>query len=345
MPPGRAFFSSLLLLLILLLFSGCHGSYLISQAGGEVRLLASVRTIPEVLADPTQPPHRAENLQELSSILSVAEEVGLEVGDAYNSVANQEGPVTWIVVAVKPGDIELYRWNFPIVGEVPYKGWFRESGARREAVEMERRGYDVAVLPVPAFSTLGWFSDPLMPIQLDASIGEFAEVVFHELVHRSCHFSGDAGLSESLATYLGEHLARRWLQERFGEGSSRHRRYIDLLSDRAQVRSVVAAAREELEKSQQQGLLDGAGQRGRQVLEELEGRLAGLSLLVVDRERLSRSGWSIPRLLLSHLYRADEALLEAVFSAQEGDIGEFLRWMQSLEGLTDPRGELQGVFR
>jgi len=167
----------MLLAILPVLACGCHGSYLISQAAGEVRLLAAARPVEEVRSDPSQPSGRIENLRELAGLLAFAGDVGLDVGDSYRTVADHEGPVTWVVVAVKPGEIELFRWHFPLVGSVPYKGWFREEGAEMEAQEMRRRGFDVAVLPVPAFSTLGWFSDPLMPIQLDAPAGEFAEVV------------------------------------------------------------------------------------------------------------------------------------------------------------------------
>jgi len=330
----------MLLAILPVLACGCHGSYLISQAAGEVRLLAAARPVEEVRSDPSQPSGRIENLRELAGLLAFAGDVGLDVGDSYRTVADHEGPVTWVVVAVKPGEIELFRWHFPLVGSVPYKGWFREEGAEMEAQEMRRRGFDVAVLPVPAFSTLGWFSDPLMPIQLDAPAGEFAEVVLHELVHRSCYFPGDARLSESVATFLGERLSRLWLATRFGDKGTQ---LLDLearLRDRGKLRSFLALARSELKAAHREGTLDETGETARGVIEALRIRLRETSFELVDGDRLADSGWSVPRVLLGHLYGADEELLDRLWGAQGSDPAAFLGMVKAAIGRLDPRAAL-----
>ena len=111
---------------------------------------------------------------------------GLDVGERYTSYVDWPGDrIVTIVVATKPGHVEPTGWRFPIVGRVPYKGFFDVEKADAEAEHQRSRGNDVCQVPVPAYSTLGWFDDPITAPMLRGGDEQTVETVLHELGYRT----------------------------------------------------------------------------------------------------------------------------------------------------------------
>src|SRR5690606_2568657 len=122
--------------------------------------------------------------------------------------------VLWNVFAAPPLSVELHRWCFPIAGCVGYRGYYDRDDAERFAAELAEAGYDTQVTGVPAYSTLGWFDDPMPSSVLRLPDAEVARLIFHELAHQVVYVAGDTTFNESFATAVQEAGLERWLRHR-----------------------------------------------------------------------------------------------------------------------------------
>jgi len=199
---------------------GCQTTWLASNASGVVSRMAGSKTRDELLSSKNLPGGWKSALEELPAILDLARDSGFNVGSAYQRIDIDVDPVSYIVVAAKPGSMTLHLWEFPIVGEVPYKGFRFLDHAEAESRLLESRGLIAEVFPVSAFSSLGWFPDTLPGGLLGVSETHRVRTIYHELVHRTIFFPGRADLNESLANFFADELARKWFIKRDGPHSS-----------------------------------------------------------------------------------------------------------------------------
>ena len=180
---------------------------------GQMRILAARRPVVEVLEDPATAPTTAANLARVDAILDfAADDLGLPVGDRYRTyVELDREAVAWNVFATPEFSLAPHRWCYPVVGCAVYRGFFDRDGARREAASLAARGFDVHVGPVAAYSTLGWFDDPLLSTFIGYSDERLAELLFHELAHGELFVPGDSAFSEAFATFVGREATSAWL--------------------------------------------------------------------------------------------------------------------------------------
>lgn len=180
----------------------------------------------EILADPTLPEEDRRAIEWVADVKAFGErEIGLARTSAYTTYFDTRGrPITWIVSACPPDRFEPVTWWFPLVGSVPYKGFFRREDALEEAAALLGRGYDVSLTPVAAYSTLGYLPDPILPTMLDDPPEDLAALILHELTHATLYRPGDADFNEGLATFVGRRGAIDHARARFGEGSVPHER-------------------------------------------------------------------------------------------------------------------------
>jgi predicted aminopeptidase len=213
-PPGAPAAGALASAALLVFACGCQAGYVIEQGVGHLRLAA--RRVP--LDSPSLAEQLgAAELEKLTWVPRALEfardELGLEPGDAYTSYVDTAGePVSHVVVASHPLALEAYEWCFPVAGCVPYKGFFDREDALAEARRLAASGYDVAVLPVEAYSTLGWFSDPVISTMLERPLPALIDTLLHESTHRSLYFPGRPELNEGLATHVAREGTRRFLE-------------------------------------------------------------------------------------------------------------------------------------
>jgi predicted aminopeptidase len=133
-----------------------------------------------------------------------AEDLGFKVGGSYSSITEvARPPIVHVVTAAPHTSLEPYTWWFPIIGRVAYKGYFDAAAARSEAQRLEAQGYDTYIRTAVAFSTLGWFSDPLLPHLLNYDQETLANIITHELFHSTFYLPGQSALNESLANFAG----------------------------------------------------------------------------------------------------------------------------------------------
>ncbi len=194
---------------LLPLLGGCSPTYVGRAAYEEARMLWRRQPIEELLADPAITPVERKKLELVLEVRSFAEkDVGLKVRGSYRSVSKvDEGAVVHLLTAARRDRLESYTWWFPLVGRVPYQGFFSSGRARASARSLEEDGYDTYVRPAIAFSTLGWFDDPVPSTLLEREPEALAEVIFHELFHATLFVGGEIAFNESAANFVGNRAA------------------------------------------------------------------------------------------------------------------------------------------
>lgn len=198
-----------------LLVSSCAGpAYYWQASAGHLRLMSERQDVDELLANPATHPQLRERLQLASALLDFARrQLDLPADGSYQSLVEVGGPVTWNVVATPEFSLEPERWCFPVAGCVTYRGYFDRSDAERFAQKLAGKGFDVAVSPAAAYSTLGWFDDPLLDTMLAQPPSRLAAMLFHELAHQRLYVKGDTAFNEAYAGFMEQAGVRLWLQQ------------------------------------------------------------------------------------------------------------------------------------
>ncbi len=207
------------------LLSGCAQLGYYAQAmQGQMSLLASAKPIDTWLADPGVEDSLKTRLRQTREIRAfAASELGLPDNGSYKNYADLKRPyVMWNVVATPELSLEPVKWCFPIAGCVDYRGYYSREAAQAFADGLRAQGLDVRVSGVPAYSTLGWFDDPVLSTFIDYPEAEIARLVFHELAHQVAYAPGDSQFNESFATTVEEVGVARWL-DRHGDEPMRER--------------------------------------------------------------------------------------------------------------------------
>ena len=188
--------------------SGCYYAHL---ASGQLKLLSARESIEDVQSDPASPDRLREQLELVGRAREFAKELGLEVGGRYTSYVDWPGDrVVTTVVASRPGEVEARNFDFPIVGQVPYKGFFDLADAEHEADALRAEGLDVCLIAVSAYSTLGWIDDPVTAPMLLRDDTHLVETVVHELVHATVFVASQPEFNEGVARFIGQEAAVRF---------------------------------------------------------------------------------------------------------------------------------------
>ena len=196
------------------LFSGC---YTIKQG---VTLLGYLNSaVPLEQADDEQFVRLVTDIRKFA-----AEELGLEMSKNYTRYVELDRNYLAAVVSASARDsFSRHEWSFPVVGRMPYKGFFDVQDARREREKLEKKDLDVWIRRVDAFSTLGWFTDPLYSYMRNYSPAELAGLIIHESLHATVFIKGQVQFNEELAEFVGTQGARLYIQMRYGEDSEQYR--------------------------------------------------------------------------------------------------------------------------
>jgi predicted aminopeptidase len=256
-----------------LLLPALSGCYLVTQAAGQISMLASMRDVGDVRADPATSDRARSALALIAEIRSFGVEVmGLRAGSSYTHFFDTRGtPVTHVVSACRKDRFEPKTWWFPFVGTVPYKGFFDRADADAEADALRAEGLDVHVGAAAAYSTLGWFPDPILSTMLDLPEEELANLILHELTHNTVWIPGDVDLNEGLASFVGGQGALEFVRRRHGTGSPAYERAVRML-----------AAEERR---------DARGRKLYEALKELYASDVSRAAKLRERERI-RAGWA-----------------------------------------------------
>lgn len=240
------------LLALTVVLNGCAmGAYYAQAIEGHAALMAKARPVGEVIGDAATPPALRAQLVLASSIRNFASRaLKLPDNGSYRSYAALGRKyAVWNVVAAPEFSVEAVQSCFPVAGCVSYRGFFARDAAEAYAAARRAEGFDVHVTGVPAYSTLGWFDDPLLSTFIAYHDTQLARLIFHELAHQVVYVEDDSTFNESFAVVVEEAGVRRWLASTGREGAldeflaaqARRRAFVALIEEaRAQLKLLYA---------------------------------------------------------------------------------------------------------
>jgi predicted aminopeptidase len=319
---------------------GTTGCYYTHLAGGQAKLLWARRSIDDVLADPATEAELRRTLELVQQARRYAFELGLEVDGQYTTFVDWPGDrIITSLVATEPGHVDARPFRFPIVGSVPYKGFFDRERAEREADELRSDGLDVCLLAIPAYSTLGWFNDPLTRPMLTGGNGRLVETVLHELVHATVFVKSQPEFNEGLASFVGQEASVHFFARQPGDDSAAEARRADI-RDRRVLSRTLLEFREQVEQLYAEPVETRSTRGARRSALEAKAReqLAALDFARMNGPRLAeRARLNDACIALQGTYAGDDERHQAVLEQLDGDLAGFILRAREAAEADDPR--------
>jgi predicted aminopeptidase len=314
-----------ILVVSVLIFSGCSGVRYVAENGIEQwKLFNRAKPVSEVLQSPYTTKEIRVALEQVKEAKDFSLELGLSATKNYESFVSLDGPcLVWAVSAANNLKLEERTWKFPIVGEVPYLGFFREDSAKRHGgrlMEQEDQP-DVYIRCVPAFSSLGWFPDPIYSSMIKGRLRHIVDLVLHESFHATVWIPGSVDFNERLATFVGMEGSLRYLSIRVSaeerekaEREIRGEKVFGLFLSQERERYL----REVKDQDQKRRFYGGLAERYRQFIEAQQ-KMAPLIPLPVKLE-----GWNNATFLSYSNYFSDDSAFADLLRACGGNLKRFI---------------------
>ncbi len=209
------------LTLISVSLTGCGNLLYLSKLGWHQSSITFHSVPVEEVLDTKELDHEAkEKIRFVQEVKRYGEaKLGLTKSKSYSKYFEVEGPVLHVITASEKDRLQLYRWDFPITGEVTYKSFFTQEDILKEKRSLETKGYDTFVQQAGAYSTLGWLKDPIFSSMLHWDEATLANLILHEMTHSTIYFKGQTDLNEQIATFVGNQGAIDFLSEKYGKES------------------------------------------------------------------------------------------------------------------------------
>jgi predicted aminopeptidase len=223
-------------------------AYYSQAVRGHLKLMNSREDIAGLVSSSKTDARLKTQLQRVQSIRQFAsQQIGLPDNKSYKSyAATGKKFVTWNVVAADEFSVEPKKWCFPIAGCVSYKGYYKKSHAETLAQNLHQQGLDTTVNGATAYSTIGWFDDPVLDTMLRGSDLRLAGLIFHELAHQQLYIKGDSDFNEAYASFVEQEGVRAWLKS---EGNlNKLNDYANVLKRRAEFSDLLLTARLKLQE-------------------------------------------------------------------------------------------------
>jgi predicted aminopeptidase len=310
-------------------FSGC---YVTKQAWHQGKLYRSRQSIAELLSSPSTEAKLRQQLEFSQEVIAYGKTQGLSTENAYRYyVELGRESISSLVEAAYPDRLESITWWFPVVGRVPYLGYFDEKERDAYAEKLRAEGYDIYTTTATAFSSLGWFDDPLYSSMVRRSKESLAAILFHELTHRTVWISGHAEFNEQLASFVEIYLTRKYLQELNLKENLQH--YEDLLHDQGLYRQWVEHLSAELrEFYQKAGALPAKGEQSLFSTQKnaiFERFVTQLVPRFKHYNLIGTGAWNNARVLASASYQPDYQRFYASLQCSKAEtIGTYLQQVQ-----------------
>lgn len=314
----------------------CSGpAYYWQAASGQYELMRDRQDIEALLNDPETRPDLAGRLRTSREILDFARQhLDLPAEDSYTSyVETGREAVVWNVVAAPEFSLQAKKWCFAIAGCVPYRGYFEQEKAQRSAMRLQNRGFDVAISPATAYSTLGWFKDPLLDTMMQSTDTRLAATLIHEVAHQKLFVKGDTAFNEAYASFVENAGVAHWLDALGNQDEVSA--WQQSRSALAQFHALLADTRQELQQLYRRNLtlIDlRAGKAA--IFENLEGRYEQLK----DEAWAGRDyfgGWfeggvNNADLALFNDYQAGVCAFSQLFAQVGSDFGRFHKMVRNM---------------
>jgi predicted aminopeptidase len=317
--------SAALLLVFILFFSGCYtlqqGAYLFGYLARAVPL--------EKLKDEDEFVRRVNNIRDFAM-----NDLGLRMSRNYTKYVHLDRDyLAAVVSACAPLSFERHTWWFPVVGAMPYKGFFNPRDAKKESDKLKAKGLDVWVRGVDAFSTLGFFRDPLYSYMKEYSEYALADLIIHELTHATIYVKGDSEFNETLADFIGTEGARLYIETLYGMDSDEYRSIEITAAERktfiAYIKTIISGlqtiySNDKFSDAEKFALKETTIANYQKEFETKYAELfstdsySGFSKLQLNNAYLD----------LYRLYNEDDSSLEELFISSGGNLREFIKLMK-----------------
>jgi len=318
-------------LALVLLLASCSGpGYYLQAISGQWKLMHARQDVQSLLDNPGTNPELVQTLQTAEQIMAFAsDELGLTTKDSYTSYVEIDGnALVWNVVTTEEFSLEAKKWCFLVAGCVPYRGFFNQNKAEKSAIRLRNKGMDVIVAPAAAYSTLGWFSDPLLSTMFSGSDTRLAAYLFHELAHQRLYLKDDGQFNEGYASFVEQSGLQAWLISK--QQQQELLNWQQAKNARKDFSLLVAGLRDELIDVYQSGQSDA---------DKRQLKIAAFDRFSQSYEQLSKNSWqgrryyaswfeeplNNARLALFSTYAGSDCAFQSLLDQASGDIQEFHR--------------------
>lgn len=310
------------ILLLLVGVTACSNfSYYRQAVMGQMELLSARRDFKDVFSDENVTQNVKDKIKLAEEILRFADlEIGLPVDDTFSTYADVKRPfVVWNVFAAKPYSINLETYCFPVAGCVAYKGFFSKHEAKDFADGLKETGYETYMGGVAAYSSLGWFSDPLMNTFIHRSETSLAALIFHELAHKIIYVEDDTVFNESFAVTVERYALERWLVSR--NQSNTYDQYIARQKRQASVIELILKTRSLLSEVYKSDKGEDREKRKGDIIDSLQ-----------DNYAVLKQSWR-------EGHEFEFWMENDINNAKLGAVGAYQTWVGSLVKLLDQSGD------
>lgn len=324
----------------------CGVRYVASSAVHQVDLLARAEPVAVSLASGHLSAGQEQRLALFAEVKAFGATIGLAATDNYSTYARTWDRRIWNVAACPPLSFTPRTWWFPIVGTVPYLGYFSDEEMNTARVRLEAAGDEVAVREVGAYSTLGWFRDPILPAMLTWDEPRIAGTVSHELAHATLWIPGSVDFNETFASVVGDAAGDLFLVRKYGADSPEVRAARDANLDWNEFQRVIGGLYADLDAVYRDPALTDEAKRLRkaELYDSFDDRVLAAPLRQKPRwlQMVRTQRWNNPRLSQFHTYNTGEAEFLTILAAEGGDIRAFIERIRTItRGARDPFAALR----
>jgi predicted aminopeptidase len=316
--------------------SGCGIGYLWHVTVGQATILLHQRSVEDVLHDAHLTPQEQYKLRLILEVRSFAiTQLDLHESKSYTTFVRLDRPyVSYNLSAAAPDAFTPYVWRFPLLGRMPYKGFFDKAYALQEQHALEEEGYDTYLRGVRAYSTLGYFNDPILSSMLAYDDTLLINTIIHEMLHQTVWFKGHISFNESLASFVGEHGTLAFLQQRYGADAPEYQHYRALRADALVFEAYVEALIERLEALYHTSMSRADKlQRKAQILAEVTAAYPEVFPRMQTtgyRNFFERQPVNNAVLLAFRVYHRDSTFFEQALAEQGGDLRRMIAYFKTL---------------
>lgn len=314
--------------------AGCSVKYVFQAGVGQAKLLMSREPVQEVLANQNTDAETKQKLEFIAEVKRYGEEnVGLKKTESYTSyVALDSDVLSWNLMAAPKLELRPVTWWFPVVGRVPYLGYFKLGQARKKEEQLKRKGYDTYLRGAEAYSTLGWFNDPIVSTLLEHDFPVLANTVLHEMTHTTVFIEGHVAYNEGLATFVGNQASIDFLTEKFGADSKEVQAIRDYIHNDKVFSAFIGDLYKELTAVYGSDLPDNEKmERREKIFDEAVAKFKNLPLRGGAYRSFSREKLNNAALLSRAIYLVDLDMYEDLYASLDNSLPACLKFFLDLE--------------
>jgi predicted aminopeptidase len=327
----------LLLFFLASALPGCYFGYIVKQGYYQSQLLTGKKTISQVLKRNDLDPKKRQKLELILAVRKFAlERLALTPGYNYTTINPRWNHVVYNVMGSKPLAFEPYVWSFPIVGTVPYLGFFDPSDARAEAKRLKDTGYEVLIREVDAYSTVGFFRDPVWPKMLERSDRSLIDLIIHETSHATLYFPSSTTFNESFANFVAKAGTLTYLKERYGEHSPELRDAKAYYKDDERYQGFMWKLYQALDSIYQKTIPDAQKLKFKENTIDREIKALGhLQFKSAEFQGFKPHHLNNAELILFGTYNQDLGTFQRLLDCMHGDYSRFISALRTLKGSND----------